>query len=77
MKIKMWDLSLLDLANECIKEHKRLYSDHDSEWGKGDAAEIKRYPDRSVSIRYENGQWFHYLEVSGESALQNNQFHYI
>ena len=54
------------LANECIKEHKRLYSDHDSEWGKGDAAEIKRYPDRSVSIRYENGQWFHYLEVSGE-----------
>lgn len=66
MRIKIEDLNLLDLADECIKKHKKLYSDHDRKWDKGGAAEIQRYPDRSVSIRYENGQWFHYLEVSGE-----------
>lgn len=66
MRIKIEDLNLLDLADECIKEHKKTLSDHDTKWNKGDAAEIQRCPDRSVSIRYENGQRFHYLEASGE-----------
>lgn len=66
MRIKMEDLNLLALADKCIKEHKKILSDHDTKWNKGDAAEIQRCPDRSVSIRYENGQWFHYWEASGE-----------
>lgn len=66
MKIEMTSLSLLELAAICIKEHKKFYNDNNRRWDKGDAIWIQRnYYDGSVSIAYENGQWFHYWSYSG------------